>query len=192
MNVRGSLAACLAAANTALLGLAALPSTAGAIAPLGRAAACTSSEGYSNALGDLQVGSSPRKWRFANSPYVGWRYYSCLTNPNVVTVHYGGVRGATHYNLRYATHPNAARDFSPYSRQIEIASPAPDRDRTFALGVNWVQQISPPTAAEPRGRNDLSGYMALTVQGCRRGGFLSRSTCTPWSPVVAGHFTRSP
>jgi len=73
-----------------------------------------------------------------------------------IKVYFGGYTGITHYNIRPGWGP-----------QVEVA---PHRK-----GV-WTA----PKAARNWPRNEVY----FSVQACRRGGVLQKSSCSAWSPVV--------
>lgn len=72
-------------------------------------------------------------------------------------VYYGGYSGITHYNLRPSWGP-----------QVELAA--------HERGV-WT--------APKHARNWPQSDLRFTVQACKRGGFLERSSCSAWSPEVS-------
>ncbi|GAA3058399.1 hypothetical protein GCM10010464_23710 [Pseudonocardia yunnanensis] len=142
-----------------LLGLASLMTVGGVIAaPSASAAPCAAGTPGQYVDGfateGQEIPGSPKRYEFGDSPYVGVRYDRCL---QTIKVYFGGYTGITHYNISPGWGP-----------QLELA---PLERGVWTAGRNF--RPLPP-------RDTLH----FSVQACKRGGFLGRSTCTAWSPVV--------
>lgn len=103
----------LAALTAALIGIASLAPSAGAV--------CSFEDGNSS-TGGTREGSNPVRYAYANSPYLGVRFDSC---GDVVRIYYGGYTGNTHYNIRWT---NADPRLGP--KQIEVG---PGAARVYTL-----------------------------------------------------------
>ena len=156
MKLRVSLAA-------GLVALVAV-SIASALRPPAASAVCRLVDGTSPT--GTRFGSSPVKYEYGNSPYMGVRFDSC---GDVLRLYYGGYTGNTHYNLRF-TNPDP-RLGDADRKQIEVSSGAA---RVYTL-----------TAAPYHTETGGGRRFFVAVQACSRGtGLFSTSTCTRWSPTV--------
>ena len=130
---------------------------------MGRAAACFIRDGGSSS--GQRVGSKPVRYEYANSPYVGVRYDSC---GDVLKIYHGGYTGITHYNIKYT----------------DIRYPEPNIFQQVESGPGTAR-VYTLTASPFIGRG-----FSVAVQACKRGGFLGRSSCTRFSPMVSVPVTR--
>lgn len=157
--------AVLAASAMALDAALALgqPDSAAAAGPA-KAAACYYRHGQA-VNQRVAFGNAPPRYS-SNGPFLGLSFSSCENGGRgVVRIYYGGFSRATHYNMRAANLPGV-------TEQIELSvSGRYENVHIVRLTSNPGQPLPVPAA--------------VSVQACRRGGFLQRSSCSPWSARVS-------
>ncbi|MER5928673.1 hypothetical protein [Streptomyces sp. NPDC002054] len=101
LNLRRA-AATVSSAVLLTTGAVVVPAAAEAAAP---AAQCYNRNGFPPQKSGNNIGGTPPKYEYSNSPYIGGRYESC---GNTITVYYGGyTTNTTHYLLNWNSDRNA-------------------------------------------------------------------------------------